>query len=208
MSTDVHIRDATAAEMPAVGEIRLAAYRSGGFLAPDSPYAARLRDLGTHEDGDVLVAVLPGSGPPASGPPGSGPPASGLPAPGPLAPGPLASSPPASHDSGGTYGRIIGTVMLQPWPHSGPVASAAGEAEIRALAVIPRAQRGGIGKALLDAVIDRAAGTAVQHLVLSTQPDMRAAHRLYERAGFLRLPDRDWSPAPGVNLLAYGLRLP
>ena len=173
MSTDVHIRNATPAEMPAVGEIRLAAYKSGGFLAPDSPYAAHLRDLGTHGDGHVLVAVLPGSG-----------------------------------DPGSADGRIIGTIMLQSWPHTGPVATAASEAEIRALAVIPGAQRAGIGKALLDAVIDRATGTAVQHLVLSTQTDMRAAHRLYERAGFRRLPDRDWSPAPGVTLLAYGLRLP
>ena len=36
---------------------------------------------------------------------------------------------------------------------------------------------------------------------------MRTAHRLYERAGFVRLPERDWSPVPGVNLLVYGLRL-
>jgi hypothetical protein len=29
-----------------------------------------------------------------------------------------------------------------------------------------------------------------------------------ELAGFRRLPDRDWSPRPGVTLLAYGLPLP
>ena len=34
-----------------------------------------------------------------------------------------------------------------------------------------------------------------------------AAQRLYQRAGFRRLPDRDWSPAPGVTLLAYGMDL-
>ena len=36
---------------------------------------------------------------------------------------------------------------------------------------------------------------------------MRAAHRLYERTGFRRLPERDWSPRPGVQLLAYSLEL-
>jgi ribosomal protein S18 acetylase RimI-like enzyme len=178
LSTDVHVRDATPADMAAVGQIRLAAYRSGGFLATDSPYAEHLRDLGTRADGNVLVAVRP------------------------------ATSLAGSGDSDSDDGGIIGTIMLQPWPLGGPVAVGAGEAEIRALAVVPGAQRAGIGQALLDAVIDRAVATAVQHLVLSTQPDMQAAHRLYERAGFLRLPDRDWSPRPGLTLLAYGLRLP
>lgn len=36
---------------------------------------------------------------------------------------------------------------------------------------------------------------------------MKAAHHLYEQAGFGRLPDRDWSPEPGVTLLAYGMHV-
>jgi hypothetical protein len=36
---------------------------------------------------------------------------------------------------------------------------------------------------------------------------MSAAHRLYEQEGFVRLPERDWSPAAGTTLLVYGLRL-
>jgi hypothetical protein len=32
---------------------------------------------------------------------------------------------------------------------------------------------------------------------------MTTAHRMYERLGFTRLPGRDWSPAPGVHLVAY-----
>jgi hypothetical protein len=43
--------------------------------------------------------------------------------------------------------------------------------------------------------------------VLLTQTEMKAAHRLYDEAGFARLPERDWSPEPGVKLLAYGLVL-
>ena len=44
-------------------------------------------------------------------------------------------------------------------------------------------------------------------MVLSTDPGMRAAHRLYERFGFTRAPERDWSPVPGVDLIAFALNL-
>ena len=43
-------------------------------------------------------------------------------------------------------------------------------------------------------------------MVLSTDPRMTAAHRLYERLGFRRLPERDWTPVPGIDLLVYALR--
>jgi len=103
--------------------------------------------------------------------------------------------------------RILGTVMLQPWPDAGQVVAGPDEAEIRALAVVPEARGRGAGDALLRAVIERAAQQGVRHLVLLTQPEMAVAQRLYQRAGFRRLPDRDWSPVPGVTLLAYGLTL-
>jgi ribosomal protein S18 acetylase RimI-like enzyme len=104
-------------------------------------------------------------------------------------------------------GELVGTVMLQGWPQAGEVVAGPDEAEIRALAVLPAARGTGAGRALLAAVIARAADEKVRHLVLSTQPEMKAAHRLYGAAGFARLPDRDWSPEPGVSLLAYGLVL-
>jgi ribosomal protein S18 acetylase RimI-like enzyme len=104
-------------------------------------------------------------------------------------------------------GRLVGTVMLRGWPDAGQIVRGPGEAEIRALAVRPEARGEGVGRALLAAVLDRAARDQVRHLVLATEPDMKTAHRLYEAAGFTRLPDRDWSPEPSVVLLAYGLRL-
>lgn len=104
-------------------------------------------------------------------------------------------------------GRILGTVMLQHWPDAGEVVRGPDEAEVRALAVAPGRRRQGTGRALLGAAIDLAASRRVRHLVLSTQPDMQAAHQLYERAGFSRLPDRDWYPVPGKIFLAYGLIL-
>ena len=104
-------------------------------------------------------------------------------------------------------GQLLGTVMLQHWPRAGNVVRGPGEAEIRALAVAPHARGRGIGRALLTAVMERATHRQVRHLLLLTQPDMRAAHHLYAGAGFSRLPDRDWSPEPGEILLAYGLVL-
>ena len=34
-----------------------------------------------------------------------------------------------------------------------------------------------------------------------------AAHRIYERLGFERRPELDWTPVPGVDLRGYALRL-
>jgi ribosomal protein S18 acetylase RimI-like enzyme len=104
-------------------------------------------------------------------------------------------------------GRILGTVMLLHWPHGGEVVRAAGEAEVRALAVSAEARGRGIGRALLTAVTQRAAQRDVRHLLLLTQANMYAAQHLYATAGFCRLPDRDFRPGPGPALLAYGLEI-
>lgn len=119
----------------------------------------------------------------------------------------VAQQPANGQGSSAPGGRIVGTIMLQAWPHAGPTVLGPDEAEIRALAVRPEVQGGGIGELLLRRVIERAAEIGVRHLVLCTEPEMRAAHKLYERAGFVRLHERDWSPAPDVKLLVYGLRL-
>ncbi len=103
--------------------------------------------------------------------------------------------------------ELVGTVMLQYWPHVGRVVTGPDEAEIRALAVAPGAQGTGIGAALLEAAIERARERGVRHLVLLTLPGMRAAQHLYQRAGFARLADRDWIEDGEIALLAYGLVL-
>ena len=36
---------------------------------------------------------------------------------------------------------------------------------------------------------------------------MTAAHRIYERLGYHRIPERDWSPQPGVDLIAFAKEL-
>ncbi|MGH4010027.1 MAG: GNAT family N-acetyltransferase, partial [Pseudonocardiaceae bacterium] len=64
--------------------------------------------------------------------------------------------------------------------------------------------RRGVGEALVTAVLQRATEIGAHRVVLSTAAEMRVAHRLYTRLGFIRLPELDWQLAPGVTLLAFG----
>lgn len=102
---------------------------------------------------------------------------------------------------------VVGTVTYA--EHGAPDAhvAEAGEAEIRMLAVAQDARRRGVGTALVDACIDLARSSGARRVRLSTEPEMTAAHRLYERLGFVRTPERDWSPWPGGSLLGYALDL-
>ena len=81
------------------------------------------------------------------------------------------------------------------------------EAGIRHLAVAPVAQRRGVGAALVTACVERAREEGASSVRLYTTPAMTTAHRIYERLGFRRAPERDWSPEPQVPLLSYVLRL-
>ena len=106
-----------------------------------------------------------------------------------------------------TDARVVGTVTLclpgTPWSEIGRP----GELEFRMLAVDPPARGRGVGAALIGAVIERARELGARRVVLSSTPLMAAAQRIYLRMGFVRLPERDWSPRPGKPLLAYGLEL-
>ncbi|MEU2266425.1 GNAT family N-acetyltransferase [Streptomyces olindensis] len=98
-------------------------------------------------------------------------------------------------------------------PSGGPMADIArpGEAEIRMLAVSRAARGRGVGEALVRSCVDRARATeGCVRIVLSTQRTMRSAHRIYERLGFVRTPERDWNPVPhldDITLLTYELTL-
>jgi GNAT superfamily N-acetyltransferase len=104
-------------------------------------------------------------------------------------------------------GSVLGTVTFV--PDGGPLGEIAGadEAEFRMLAVDPAAQGRGVGTALLRRVLDQSRRRGAGGVVCSSLPEMRAAHRVYERLGFRRAPERDWSPVPGVELLAFAVRL-
>lgn len=98
---------------------------------------------------------------------------------------------------------LLGSVtMLLDGGSFAQIAGAA-EAEFRLLAVDPAARGRGVGEHLVRRCIDQACAHGHDRLVLSTQPTMMAAHRLYERLGFRRTPDRDWRLPHGVPMLVY-----
>lgn len=115
-----------------------------------------------------------------------------------------------AHDDGAEEPEdILGTVVYaapgSPWQDLGT----GDEAEFRMLATTPSARGRGVGEALVRACIERAKHAGAPRIVLSTGPEMLAAHRLYERLNFVRVPERDWRPRPEMEhlLRAYVLEL-
>lgn len=104
-------------------------------------------------------------------------------------------------------GELVGTVTYCPEGSAYREIAEPGEAEFRMLAVAPDARRRGVAEALVRTCIERSEELGYLALVLCSMPAQRAAHRLYERLGFVRLPERDWSPAPDVELWGFGLEL-
>jgi thiosulfate/3-mercaptopyruvate sulfurtransferase len=98
---------------------------------------------------------------------------------------------------------IVGAVALVLSGDFGEVLESDDEAAFRMLVVDPAARGRGVGELLVRACLARARAAGKRRMVLSTDVRMAAAHRLYERLGFTRLPERDWSPLPGVDLLVY-----
>ena len=104
-------------------------------------------------------------------------------------------------------GVVVGSVLLFA-PGANAYAAAAGGTEwpeVRLLAVLPSARGQGVGTALMAECIRRARHAGAADLGLHTMDMMRAAMRMYERMGFVRVPDLDFSPAQGV--LVKGSRL-
>lgn len=103
-------------------------------------------------------------------------------------------------------GMLAGIVILV--PPDGPARQIArdGECEIHLLAVRKESRRRGVAVALLNDVLELARSRGWMRVILSTQESMTAAHMLYAKAGFERVPDRDWTRS-GRRFLAYALTL-
>src|SRR5262245_20192113 len=80
-------------------------------------------------------------------------------------------------------------------------------ATIRMLGVSTDARGRGIGVALVQRCIDQARAHGSRRVRLDTRTSMTTAQRVYERLGFTRDLEHDWSPADGIMLLAYTLDL-
>ena len=105
-------------------------------------------------------------------------------------------------------GRLLGGVTYVPGPGTPwSEVEAEDEAGFRMLAVAGDARSRGVGEALVRACVDRARNEGRRGVVLLSRDDMLAAHRLYERVGFRREPDRDWEVEPGFTLRCFAVRL-
>ncbi|MFB6612017.1 GNAT family N-acetyltransferase [Agromyces sp. NPDC056379] len=105
-------------------------------------------------------------------------------------------------------GALLGTA-------STPVAGAAisplaraGELDFRFLGVAADARRRGVGEVLVEHVLRLARIRGLERVVLNTGPDMLAAQRLYDRLGFQRLHEREFTferpDGTSFLMMAYG----
>jgi ribosomal protein S18 acetylase RimI-like enzyme len=105
-------------------------------------------------------------------------------------------------------GSVEGTVTICPPGSASREIGGPDEAEFRFLAVDPAAWGRGIGAALVAAVEAHARATGAQALAICVRDTNASAALMYERMGFVRDPDRDWTPRPDVHLLALRRPLP
>jgi GNAT superfamily N-acetyltransferase len=104
--------------------------------------------------------------------------------------------------------QLVGAVTLyletspslrEDWPE--------GWAGVRILAVRPPYRGRGIGRALMEECIRRCRERNIKTIGLHTGPAMAIAGKMYEDMGFVRAPQYDFQPAPGIVVMAYRLDL-
>jgi ribosomal protein S18 acetylase RimI-like enzyme len=80
-----------------------------------------------------------------------------------------------------------------------------GRGELKRLYVRPAFRRRGIGRVLVDTMIEAARGRGYTSLCLDTLPSMEDAYRLYLVLGFEPTEPYYETPVPGTRFLAYPL---
>ncbi len=159
---DLLIRVATDDDVAAAGALTAQAYQTDGLLPDGDDYVDELVDAARRAREASLLVALT----PTDG---------------------------AGEDADDGDGpALVGTLTLAPAGTSYAEIAEPGEVEIRMLAVAPWARRRGIAEALMRAAMREAVTLRARRVVLSTLEGMTAAHRLYDRLSFRRVPDRDW----------------
>ncbi|MCL3860486.1 GNAT family N-acetyltransferase [Actinotalea sp. K2] len=102
--------------------------------------------------------------------------------------------------------RLLGTITLTAYGSTYAEVARPDELELRMLAVDPAARGRGVGEALTRAAVHEGRATSALRVVLSTMTTMRAAQRMYERIGFDRAPDLDWTVGEH-EMLGYSIEL-
>jgi GNAT superfamily N-acetyltransferase len=100
-------------------------------------------------------------------------------------------------------GRIGGAVLFLHAESELRQLASDGEREFRLLGVHPVARGTGAGEALVRTCVEHAVNAGADRVVLWSQPRMLAAHRLYERCGFARAPERDEHDDRGFTRLVF-----
>ena len=104
--------------------------------------------------------------------------------------------------------HIVGTVTFYPdGSRSGQGPWPGGWAGIRLLAVHPNSRGLGIGRALTQECLLRCRQRGIATMGLHTTEFMSVALRMYERMGFVRVPEFDSRPLEEVVVVAYRLDL-
>jgi len=104
-------------------------------------------------------------------------------------------------------GRVVGCVTFVDGLRALSEVDDPDAATVRMLGVAAEARGRGVGEALMRECVDRARQSGRKRVRLHTRTSMTSAQRLYERLGFRRDPDHDWSPVPDILLLGYVLDL-
>lgn len=182
---DVVIRVASGDDdVAAAGALTAEAYHADGLIDDGDEYAGELLDAARRaREATLLVALVPtgAGGQVVAGGPGGGSKNVGM--------------------------ALVGTITLAPAGSSYAEIAEPGEAEVRMLAVAPEVRRRGIAEALTRAAMLEAVSLGSRRVVLSTLDAMTTAHRLYDRLGFVALPERDWHHE-GVALCVYAWDVP
>ena len=123
--------------------------------------------------------------------------------------GAFRSDTPAEQIVADDQGTLIGSVMLFP-AHVrayGDMLEPLAWPEVRLLAVPPEARGRGVSKALMDECLRRARAVGARTVGIHTSRSMRVATQMYQRMGFVRVPDHDRQVPGGELVEAYVLPL-
>jgi N-acetylglutamate synthase-like GNAT family acetyltransferase len=91
-------------------------------------------------------------------------------------------------------GEIVGTVSLTTEPEG---------LYVRSMAVLPKAQKQGVGRGLLDVLHEHARGTGIERIFLYTLPFQSGARTMYEKYGYKWVrdtPAEEWYGVPGLEM--------
>ena len=94
--------------------------------------------------------------------------------------------------------RVVGCVALRPLQND--------TCEMKRLYVRPGNRASGVGRQLVERVIEQARAVGYTRILLDTLPMMAGAQRLYEQLGFVDVPSYRHNPIEGTRFLGVDLR--